>query len=172
MTINSIKFNLRGKDGSSAPINMPTVDYVKEHALDSLTQEQLQNIINGSASNGNGTSSYKQVTKYDVTAPLEENIPINLTTDFCFPPVEVLKLTDSPQDVVTNIFNFDAGDGSAFIVDGVSGDKSPFVEFNGKVHLETSHMISFGEPEDIGDYEICESETINTDDYKSIEGLV
>lgn len=149
------------------------IDAIELNGFTKFRINKIIGVIGGGSSSGGGSgSSYSQITKYDVTAPLDENISINKTTDFCLPPVEVLKFQSGTQDVVTNIFNFDAGDGSSFTVDGVSADLDEQLEFDGKVHLVTSKELTMGTPVSIGDYDICESEEIDVDDYKSIEGLV
>lgn len=125
-----------------------------------------------SAAGGGGAASYEQINKYDVDAPLDVNLQISRTSIFCLPPVEILKFNAGSTDVIYNVFTFSTGDGSAFMVDGQSADENPYVAFDGKVHLVTEKVISFGDPTNIGNYDICISEEIDLSAYKSIEGLV
>lgn len=74
---------------------------------------------------------YKQVNKLDVKAPQSIEIAINKTNTFALPPVEVLKLDTGETDVTQNQFDFSAGDGSKFEIDGIVAKNNPYIIFDG-----------------------------------------
>lgn len=78
---------------------------------------------------------WKQVTETNIAAGTLVNITVNNTLTFISPPVEVLKYIAGAQGQVVTEFTFVAGDGASFTVDGVSGETSPYVTFDGTAHL-------------------------------------
>ena len=105
----------------------------------------------------------------NVTAPKTYEIKIAETTNFCFPPVEVLKFTEGEQNKVVNLLTFDSGDGSRF------NYEQDMIAFDGKVSLNYTHDIPMTKPSMITDGTttgyISESEEIDFSKYKSVVNI-
>lgn len=84
-------------------------------------------------------SQYAQVTKLNTAALKGVYIPVELTTDFCRPPLEVLKLRDDGISETRTTCDFTNGDASDF-------HENNEVVFDGTMHLRTNREIGMTAP--------------------------
>ena len=107
-----------------------------------------------------GAGGYSQVTKMNVTAPLNVNIDIAPNMPYCHPPVEVLKFEKgATSNVVEN--TFDVADETNFEFN------NKFVKFDGTVGLRTKVTYPSNVKEVTPISPIYESDAINVSDYKT-----
>jgi hypothetical protein len=121
-----------------------------------------------SATGGGGSGSWQQVTKLNVTAPIDVKIDIPYTDTFISPPVEVLKYVSGTTDVTVNEFTFNGGDGSRFEVDGVTASESPLVTFDGVVKPNHDVKYHFGSAVKMVNKYYAESAEIDLDAFKIV----
>lgn len=118
---------------------------------------------------GGGAGSLLQVTKLGVVASVADpkivELPINMTTSFNLPPVEVLKFETGLQDQIITSCEFNNADSSDFIYD------EEYVEFDGKMKLKTNFAIPMSTPIALGSGFISESEEIDFAKYKKVEAV-
>ena len=132
-----------------------------------FTEENWKNL-----SSGSGAGNYSQETKLDVVAPINVDLSIQQSKEFCFPPVTVLKLSDALTDVTETDFTFDSGDGKRFNVDGEVASKSRFLVFDGTVRPIHEVKYAFGDSQLISkDNYFAESEEVDLSDFKIIKGF-
>lgn len=132
-----------------------------------FTEENWKNL-----SSGSGAGNYSQETKLDVVAPINVDLSIQQSKEFCFPPVTVLKLSDALTDVTETDFTFDSGDGKRFNVDGEVASKSRFLVFDGTVRPTHEVKYAFGDNQLISkDNYFAESEEVDLSDFKIVEGF-
>ena len=133
---------------------------------DDLDANKWKLIGGGSSSEGDGLD---QITKLNVVAPLNIDIPIPYTDTFKRPPVEVLKYTQGTTNITTNALTFNAGDGSKFEIDGVTAKDSQLVTFDGVVKPNHDITYPFNTPTLMTTKYYSESEEIDLSDYKVVE---
>ena len=114
---------------------------------------------------------YKQVNKLDVKAPQSIEIAINKTNTFALPPVEVLKLDTGETDVTQNQFDFSAGDGSKFEIDGIVAKNSPYIIFDGMARPNHEYGYALGTATKMVNGYYLESEEIDFSKFKVIDGV-
>jgi hypothetical protein len=117
---------------------------------------------------GGGSGLWQQVTKLNVTAPIDVKIDIPYTDTFILPPVEVLKYIPGTSDVTVNEFTFSGGDGSRFEVDGVTASESPLVTFDGVVKPNHDVKYPFGNAVKMVNKYYSESAEIDLDAFKIV----
>ena len=121
---------------------------------------------------GSGTSNYSQMVLMNITAPKTYEIKIAETTDFCFPPVEVLKFKAGQTDVVVDALTFDLSDGKLFEVDGISSENSPYALFkDGRLYLATEYEYKHGSATSCGNGYVTMSDEIDLSNFKSVESV-
>ena len=133
---------------------------------DDLDANKWKLIGGGSSSEGDGLD---QITKLNVVAPLNIDIPIPYTDTFKRPPVEVLKYTQGTTNITTNALTFNAGDGSKFEIDGITAKDSQLVTFDGVVKPNHDITYPFNTPTLMTTKYYSESEEIDLSDYKVVE---
>lgn len=116
-------------------------------------------------------SGYKQINKLDIKAPQSVEITINKTKTFALPPVEVLKLDKGETDVIQNQFDFSAGDGSKFEIDGVVAKNSPYIIFDGTVRPNHTYSYKLGDATKMVSGYYLESEEVDFSKFKVIDGV-
>lgn len=84
-------------------------------------------------------SQYAQVTKLNTAALKGVYIPVEATSDFCRPPLEVLKLRDDGISETITTCDFTDGDAKDF-------HDNDEVIFDGTMHLRTSREIAMTAP--------------------------
>lgn len=129
-----------------------------------LDAERWKLIGGGGGSGGD----WNQVTKMNVVAPLDVDINIPYTNTFKRPPVEVLKYEQGTTDIITNVLNFDVGDGSKFEVDGITAKDSPLITFDGVAKPNHDILYPFGTPTQMVNKYYSESEEIDLDGFKVV----
>ncbi len=128
--------------------------------------------VSGGSSGGSGTGNYSQMVAMNVTAPKTYEIKIAETTDFCFPPVEVLKFKAGQTDVVVDALTFDLSDGKLFEVEGISSENSPYALYdNGKLYLNTKYEYKHGSATSCGNGYVTISDEIDLSNFKSVESV-
>lgn len=112
-------------------------------------------------------SGYSQIVKKNITAPKTLTIAINDTPSLCLPPVECLKSGTQETNIDVKANAYDSSEEASFTFD--SG-----VEFaDSGVSLKTSYSVDMTIPVALGDSGyISESDYIDFDEYKSVEGVV
>ena len=129
-------------------------------------------VSGGSSGGGSGTSNYSQMVAMNVTAPKTYEIKIAETTDFCFPPVEVLKFKAGQTGVVVDALTFDLSDGKLFEVDGISSENSPYALFkDGRLYLATEYEYKHGSATSCGNGYVTMSDEIDLSNFKSVESV-
>lgn len=129
-------------------------------------------VSGGSSGGGSGTSNYSQMVAMNVTAPKMYEIKIAETTDFCFPPVEVLKFKAGETDVVVDALTFDLSDGKLFEVEGISSENSPYALYdNGKLYLNTEYEYKHGSATSCGNGYVTMSDEIDLSNFKSVKSV-
>ena len=183
-TFNPAKWKAISKDGLSAwesnkqyslydtvVENEEVYFCIMEHTSSNTFQDDLDAhkwklIGGGSSSEGDGLD---QITKLNVVAPLNIDIPIPYTDTFKRPPVEVLKYTQGTTNITTNALTFNAGDGSKFEIDGITAKDSQLVTFDGVVKPNHDITYPFNTPTLMTNKYYSESEEIDLSDYKVVE---
>lgn len=128
--------------------------------------------VSGGSSGGSGTGNYSQMVAMNVTAPKTYEIKIAETTDFCFPPVEVLKFKAGQTDVVVDALTFDLSDGKLFEVEGISSENSPYALYdNGKLYLNTEYTYKHGSATSCGNGYVTMSDEIDLSNFKSVKSV-
>lgn len=128
--------------------------------------------VSGGSSGGSGTGNYSQMVAMNVTAPKTYEIKIAETTDFCFPPVEVLKFKAGQTDVVVDALTFDLSDGKLFEVEGISSENSPYALYdNGKLYLNTKYEYKHGSATSCGNGYTTISDEIDLSNFKSVDSV-
>ena len=108
----------------------------------------------------------------NVTAPKTYEIKIAETTDFCFPPVEVLKFKAGQTDVVVDALTFDLSDGKLFEVEGISSENSPYALYdNGKLYLNTEYEYKHGSATSCGNGYTTISDEIDLSIFKNVDSV-
>ena len=111
-----------------------------------------------------GAGGYSQVTKMNVTAPLNVNIDISPNMTYCYPPVEVLKLGDITAEVTLSQMTFDQGDSLDFEYNSTN------IGFNGVMYTKTDIKVPCTAVlEHISKKYLLTSENININNYKDIQ---
>lgn len=129
-------------------------------------------VSGGSSGGGSGTGNYSQMVAMNVTAPKTYEIKIPETTDFCFPPVEVLKFKAGQTDVVVDALTFDLSDGKLFEVDGISSENSPYALYdNGKLYLNTKYTYKHGSATSCGNGYVTISDDIDLSIFKNVDSV-
>lgn len=121
---------------------------------------------------GSSTSNLIQKNETNVVAPQSVECTITRTSDFCLPPVEVLKASAGDVNKELNIYSFNSVDANNFNIGGVVASSNKFVTFNGVAKLKTEIIYDMGFPVVCESGYVSVSEEINTNDYKNIEGMV
>lgn len=128
--------------------------------------------VSGGSSGGSGTGNYSQMVLMNVTAPKTYEIKIAETTDFCFPPVEVLKFKAGQTDVVVDALTFDLSDGKLFEVEGISSENSPYALYdNGKLYLNTEYEYKHGSATSCGNGYTTISDEIDLSIFKNVDSV-
>ena len=108
----------------------------------------------------------------NVSAPKTYEIKIAETTDFCFPPVEILKFKAGQDDVVVDALTFDLSDGKLFEVEGISSEDSPYALYDkGKLYLNTEYTYKHGSATSCGNGYVTISDEIDLSNFKSVESV-
>ena len=128
--------------------------------------------VSGGSSGGSGTGNYSQMVLMNVSAPKTYEIKIAETTDFCFPPVEVLKFKAGQTDVVVDALTFDLSDGKLFEVEGISSENSPYALYdNGKLYLNTEYTYKHGSATSCGNGYTTISDEIDLSIFKDVDSV-
>lgn len=128
--------------------------------------------VSGGSSGGSGTGNYSQLVAMNVTAPKTYEIKIPETTDFCFPPVEVLKFKAGQTDVVVDALTFDLSDGKLFEVEGISSENSPYALYDkGKLYLNTKYEYKHGSATSCGNGYTTMSDEIDLSIFKNVDSV-
>ena len=128
--------------------------------------------VSGGSSGGSGTGNYSQMVLMNVTAPKTYEIKIAETTDFCFPPVEVLKFKAGQTDVVVDALTFDLSDGKLFEVEGISSENSPYALYDkGKLYLNTKYTYKHGSATSCGNGYTTISDEIDLSIFKNVDSV-
>ena len=128
--------------------------------------------VSGGSGGGSGTSNYSQMVLMNVTAPKTYEIKIAETTDFCFPPVEVLKFKAGQTDVVVDALTFDLSDGKLFEVEGISSEDSPYALYDkGKLYLNTEYKYKHGSATSCGNGYVTMSDEIDLSIFKNVDSV-
>ena len=123
-------------------------------------------------SSGGGTGNYSQMVLMNVTAPKTYEIKIAETTDFCFPPVEILKFKAGQDDVVVDALTFDLSDGKLFEVEGISSEDSPYALYDkGKLYLNTEYKYKHGSTTSCGNGYTTISDEIDLSIFKNVDSV-
>ena len=123
-------------------------------------------ITDGTIGGGSSDSSIvvKQVTKLGVTAatssPYIIEIPTIPTIEFKRLPIEVLKFTPGPQDLITSQSDFNNSDASSFNPD-------IRISFDGKMKLKTNYNFDLNNEGTLGDGTLY-SVNIDREKFKKI----
>lgn len=127
-------------------------------------------ILGDSAGGGGGDGTaleLKQVTRLGVTAtvasPAEIILPIDYTSDFKRPPIEVLKFVSTGSDVLQTQIAFDAADATKFTA-------NPNVIFDGTLRLRTEYTYEMVNEGPLGEGTLF-SHVIDKTKFKSIEKI-
>ena len=140
--------------------------------IDGTCEWNCVNNVGGGSGGGSGTGNYRQMVAMNVTAPKTYEIKIAETTDFCFPPVEVLKFKTGQTDVVVDALTFDLADGKLFEVEGISSENSPYALYdNGKLYLNTKYTYKHGSATSCGNGYVTMSDEIDLSNFKSVESV-
>lgn len=128
--------------------------------------------VSGGSGGGSGTGNYSQMVAMNVTAPKTYEIKIAETTDFCFPPVEILKFKAGQTDVVVDALTFDLSDGKLFEVEGISSENSPYALYdNGKLYLNTEYTYKYGSATSCGNGYTTISDEIDLSIFKNVDSV-
>lgn len=116
------------------------------------------------------TANHAQETKLNVKAPLSVDLNIQPSTNYCFPPVTVLKTVDAATAVTENDFTFDSGDGKKFTVDNDPASDSRFLIFDGTVRPNHGVQYAFGSDISLGGNSYMnESEEIDLSKFSVVD---
>lgn len=126
------------------------------------------NHVDSGASSSNQSGMY-QLDKINVTAstasPMIVDIPINRTTQFCLPHIDVLKYEAGLSNVAVTAFGFNNADASDFVYN------QECVAFDGTMHIKTSHSVSVSAPVALVNGYVSESAIIDVSNYTSVKGV-
>ena len=144
----------------------------KSNSFDTELNDGYWIKVSGGSSGGSGTGNYSQMVAMNVTAPKTYEIKIAETTDFCFPPVEVLKFKAGQTDVVVDALTFDLSDGKLFEVEGISSENSPYALYdNGKLYLNTEYTYKHGSATSCGNGYTTISDEIDLSIFKNVDSV-
>lgn len=149
-------------------------DHISATLFDNDLADGKWLLLTGSSSGSGGGSgiAYTQKILMNVTAPKTYEIKIAETTDFCFPPVEVLKFKAGQTDVVVDALTFDLSDGKLFEVEGISSENSPYALYdNGKLYLNTEYEYKHGSATSCGNGYVTISDEIDLSNFKSVKSV-
>ena len=120
-----------------------------------------------SSGGGGGSSvSYSQKTKLNCSANETFSITVPQTTNFCRPPMEVLKFVSASAGIVLTACSFSNGDASDFQFDSDS------VVFDGLMHPKNSFGITMTTPTAFsGGYLSQSSNTVDFNSYGSVSAF-
>ena len=120
--------------------------------------------LGGSGGSGSG-SSYKQITKMDITSPKEILIQVGSTVTFNLPPVEILKFKNVETQQTITECAFDNGDADDFTYD------TKYVTFDGVMKENTEYTFNGTTTSLGGGYLTTTDEYIDFSTFKSIEKI-
>ena len=123
--------------------------------------ERLVEMMDERTQLATGSSQYSQITELNVTAPKIIDIPIENTESFNRPPLEILKLTEGSDSVIT----------SCSFIDSNSNDftyNTSYVLFNDGITLNTSYSINMSNIIAEGDGFYSVSDVIDSSNFKDI----
>ena len=106
-----------------------------------------------------------QVTKMNALAGKIVHIPIESTTTFCKPAVEVLKFKAGTTNTVITECGFDNGNASDFTYD------SKYVTFDGTMHPVTRYAVAMSTPVALGDGYLSTSDEIDVSQWQTVERI-
>lgn len=106
-------------------------------------------------------SQYSQVTKLNTAALKGVYIPVEATTDFCRPPLELLKLRDDGISETITTCDFTDGDAKDF-------HKNDEIVFDGTMHLRTSREITMSAPVNFAAGTMSVTDEINLTAYQDV----
>ena len=144
----------------------------KSNSFDTELNDGYWIKVSGGSGGGSGTANYSQKVLMNVAAPKTYEIKIAETTDFCFPPVEVLKFKAGQDDVVVDALTFDLSDGKLFEVEGISSEDSPYALYDkGKLYLNTEYKYKHASATSCGNGYVTMSDEIDLSNFKSVESV-
>ena len=120
--------------------------------------------LGGNGGSGSG-SSYKQITKMDITSPKEILIQVGSTVTFNLPPVEILKFKNVETQQTITECAFDNGDADDFTYD------TKYVTFDGVMKENTEYTFNGTTTSLSGGYLTTTDEYIDFSTFKSIEKI-
>ena len=120
--------------------------------------------LGGNGGSGSG-SSYKQITKMDITSPKEILIQVGSTVTFNLPPVEILKFKNVETQQTITECAFDNGDEDDFTYD------TKYVTFDGVMKENTEYTFNGTTTLLSGGYLTTTDEYIDFSTFKSIEKI-
>lgn len=113
----------------------------------------------------------RQVTYLGVEASTIKDIVVPWSDTFLTPPVECLKFVPGLQDQVYTACVFDNADADDFMIDGDSGELSPWIIFDGTMRPRKSYTLSFSLPVVLGAGKESVSDWVDHSVYKSITSI-
>lgn len=114
---------------------------------------------------------YSQITKMGVQNGSIVQIPIQKTTTFCKPPIEVLKFKTGSKAQIVTANNYNNGDSDDFLIGNRPAGECPYVKFDGTMHPAISYNIVVSSPEPCGKGYMAESDVIDFNDYKKVVSI-
>ena len=120
--------------------------------------------LGGGGGSGSG-SSYRQITKMDITSPKEILIQVGSTVTFNLPPVEILKFKNVETQQTITECAFDNGDADDFTYD------TKYVTFDGIMKENTEYTFNGTATSVSGGYLTTTDEYIDFSTFKSIEKI-
>lgn len=106
--------------------------------------------------------NWKQVEAFGITAPEEVNISINITTDFCRPPLEILKKKDQEKETDYMIDDFDDTANSIY-------KENKFIAYDDSAaHPRIKYLYKIEEINDLVDGFVCTSEEIDFKEFVEV----
>jgi hypothetical protein len=108
---------------------------------------------------------YSQVTKMNALAGKVVQIPIENTTVFCKPAVEILKFKEGTKNTVITECGFDNGNASDFTYD------IKYVTFDGTMHPVTNYAVSMSTPTALGSGYLSTSDEFDTSQWQTVESI-
>lgn len=106
-----------------------------------------------------------QVTKMDAVAGKVLQIPIENTTTFCKPAVEVLKFKAGTTNTLITECGFDNSNASDFTYD------SKYVAFDGTMHPVTSYAVTMSTPVALGNGYLSTSDELDVSQWQTVESI-
>lgn len=130
--------------------------------------DSISLIKSSPSSGGSNSASIFQVQKNDVTAsiqsPFEVNIPIQKTSDFKLPPVEVLKFAVGEKNFTQEIAAFDRSEADNF-------EQDSYMELDGSLRLKTDYSIELREDVVLPSGNSVYAFTLDVNQFSSIEKI-